>query len=74
MAMKIAVAGLGRIGWKFHFRESVASPDFDLVAVVDPLEERRSEAEVESGCRRQNLMAGMMTLAIVMMMLENSQQ
>lgn len=51
MAMKIAVAGLGRIGWKFHFRESVASPDFDLVAVVDPLEERRSEAEVESGCR-----------------------
>ena len=49
--LKIAVVGLGRIGWTFHFKQSHQSPDFDLVAVVDPLPERLAEARDISGCR-----------------------
>ena len=48
---KIAVAGLGRIGWTFHFKQANLSPDFDLVAVVDPLQERLDEARAASECR-----------------------
>ena len=49
--LKIAVVGLGRIGWTFHFKQSQQSPHFDLVAVVDPLEERLDEARSASECR-----------------------
>jgi predicted dehydrogenase len=50
--IRIAVAGLGRIGWSFHCRAIAAHlRQFDLVAVNDPLPERRAEAESEYGCR-----------------------
>ena len=49
--LKTAVVGLGRIGWQFHFKQSVASDQFDLQAVVDPLPDRLAEAHQESGCQ-----------------------
>lgn len=49
--LKTAVVGLGRIGWQFHFKESVASDQFELCAVVDPLPDRLAEAHKESGCQ-----------------------
>lgn len=49
--LKVAVVGLGRIGWVFHFKQGHQSPNFDLVAVVDPLQERLAEAQTISGCR-----------------------
>jgi scyllo-inositol 2-dehydrogenase (NADP+) len=48
--LKSVVVGLGRIGWQFHFKETVASDQFDLLAVVDPLAIRVEEAVSESGC------------------------
>ena len=49
--LKIAVVGLGRIGWAFHFKQALQSPNFDLIAVVDPLAERRAEAQTLCACR-----------------------
>jgi len=50
--IRIAVAGLGRIGWHFHCRAIAKHPRlFDLAAVNDPLPERRVEAETTYGCR-----------------------
>ncbi|MCH2664274.1 Gfo/Idh/MocA family oxidoreductase [bacterium] len=49
--LSIAVVGLGRIGWQFHFKQTLESDVYDLVAVVDPLEERVDEAKSASGCR-----------------------
>ena len=42
--IKTAVIGLGRIGWQFHIPNVVQHDGFELVAVVDPLAERREEA------------------------------
>ena len=47
--LKTAVVGLGRIGWQFHLPEACAHEGFDVVAVVDPLEERLAEAKAEFG-------------------------
>ena len=52
--LNIAVVGLGRIGWHFHFNQCRRSPNFDLVAVVDPLPEQLAEAREVSGCRTYN--------------------
>ncbi|MBT4823326.1 MAG: Gfo/Idh/MocA family oxidoreductase, partial [Lentisphaerae bacterium] len=49
--LKIAVAGLGRIGWNFHAKRIDASADFELAAVGDTVPERRAEAEDVFGCR-----------------------
>jgi len=49
--LRVVVVGLGRIGWQFHFKEAVASDQFELSAVVDPLQDRVDEAVSESGCR-----------------------
>lgn len=49
--LNIAVVGLGRIGWQFHFKQTLASDRFDLIAVVDPLPERLAEAKTEAGCK-----------------------
>ena len=49
--LKIAVVGLGRIGWQFHYKQALASKQFELTAVVDPLPERLEEAHTESGCK-----------------------
>ncbi len=49
--LKIAVAGLGRIGWSFHAHTLAKHPDYELVAVADPMPERRAEAEATFGAR-----------------------
>lgn len=49
--LKIAVAGLGRIGWNFHAKRIDAHADFELVAVADNVAERRAEAEEVFDCR-----------------------
>jgi scyllo-inositol 2-dehydrogenase (NADP+) len=47
----VAIVGLGRVGWSSHFQTLSKHPRFKLVAVADPLEERRKEAEKECpGC------------------------
>ncbi|MGC9346522.1 MAG: Gfo/Idh/MocA family protein [Anaerolineae bacterium] len=43
--LRTAVIGLGRIGWQFHLPEVKSHEGFELVAVVDPLADRREEAE-----------------------------
>ncbi len=49
--LDVAIAGLGRAGWSRHFNELKDTPDFQLVAVIDPLPERLEEAAALSGCR-----------------------
>lgn len=50
--LKIAVVGLGRIGWYKHIPEILAhSEQFDLVAVVDTSAERLEEAQSQYGVR-----------------------
>jgi scyllo-inositol 2-dehydrogenase (NADP+) len=43
--LRTAVIGLGRAGWMIHLPEIRRHPGFELAAVVDPLAERRAEAE-----------------------------
>jgi len=43
--LRTAVIGLGRIGWQFHLPQIAKHAGFDLVAVVDPLADRRREAQ-----------------------------
>lgn len=49
--LTVAVVGLGRVGWSTHFKALAANPNFKTVAIADPLEERRKEAEeLSPGC------------------------
>ncbi len=49
--ISVAVIGLGRVGWSVHYKALAENPNFKLLAVADPLEERRQEAERECpGC------------------------
>lgn len=48
--IRIAIAGLGRIGWQYHAQQLRESADFEIAAVTDPLAERRAEAESEFHC------------------------
>jgi len=48
--LRIAVAGLGRIGWSFHCRRLAEHTDFALTAVADPESSRRDEAEAQFDC------------------------
>jgi len=47
--LRIAVVGAGRIGWQFHIPQAVQHAGFDLVAVVDPRQERLDEVQAEFG-------------------------
>ena len=49
--LRTAVIGLGRIGWHFHVPQIVRHDGFELVAVVDPLQERLDEARSEFGTK-----------------------
>lgn len=42
--LRTAIVGLGRIGWQFHLPQVARHEGFELVAVVDPLQERLEEA------------------------------
>jgi scyllo-inositol 2-dehydrogenase (NADP+) len=43
--IRVAIAGLGRIGWGHHAQEVMKRPEFRLVAVIDPDEKRLAEAK-----------------------------
>ena len=46
------IAGLGRAGWDIHWRQLLKGhPAYRVVAAIEPLADRRSEAEAEIGCR-----------------------
>jgi predicted dehydrogenase len=49
-AVRYAVVGLGRAGWDIHVHQLRGRADAKIIAVVDPLEERRNEAAAEFGC------------------------
>jgi scyllo-inositol 2-dehydrogenase (NADP+) len=49
--LRIGVAGLGRIGWKYHCKAIGPHRDWELAAVADPALERCKEAEQTYGCR-----------------------
>ena len=43
-ALNVILSGLGRISWDFHLPFLTKDPRFHLLAVADPLDERRQEA------------------------------
>jgi len=50
--VKVGIAGLGRSGWRNHAAVLGTLPEmYRVVAVSDPLEERRREAVEKFGCR-----------------------
>ena len=53
-ALRTAVIGLGRVGWRFHIPSILGHEGFELVAVVDPLPERRDEAITEFASRSRS--------------------
>ena len=48
--VRYAVVGLGRAGWGIHVHQLRGRADSRIVAVVDPVEERRNEAVAEFQC------------------------
>ncbi len=50
--VRAGVIGLGRSGWGIHCAYLSKAPEYELVAVVDPIEERRREAIEKLGVRR----------------------
>ncbi|MDP6353736.1 MAG: Gfo/Idh/MocA family oxidoreductase [Planctomycetota bacterium] len=48
--VRYGVVGLGRSGWNIHVKNLRPRDDAKIVAVSDPLEERRQEAADEFGC------------------------
>ena len=46
--IRTAVSGLGRIGWVYHLPQLLKHPDFELVAVSDPVTERLDEVKTLS--------------------------
>jgi scyllo-inositol 2-dehydrogenase (NADP+) len=48
--LRVAVIGLGRAGWDIHVSQLKPRSDFTVVACVDPLAERRAQAESEMKC------------------------
>ncbi|MEM3029024.1 MAG: Gfo/Idh/MocA family oxidoreductase [Thermoproteota archaeon] len=50
--IRVGISGLGRSGWSIHANTlEKCSSMYNLVAVSDPIEERRSEAVERFGCR-----------------------
>ena len=47
----IGIVGLGRAGWGIHVQDTRRRRDYRIVAVADPLPERRAQAERELRCR-----------------------
>ena len=45
--INVIVSGLGRIAWRYHLPQIKADPRFNLLAISDPVEERRNEAAAE---------------------------
>ena len=50
--IETVIAGLGRAGWDIHWRQLLnGHPAFRMAGVIEPMAERRAEAEDEMGCR-----------------------
>jgi predicted dehydrogenase len=49
--VRYAVVGLGRAGWNIHVYQLRPKADARIVAVADPMAERRDEAVKEFGCK-----------------------
>jgi len=50
--IETTIAGLGRAGWDIHWRQLLKGhPAYRVVAIIEPVAERRVEAEAEIGCR-----------------------
>lgn len=48
--LTVGIVGLGRAGWNLHLEPIVKLTEFKIVAVADPLPERRKEASDLTGC------------------------
>ena len=48
--IKLAIAGLGRSGWDIHVADVRGDDRYRIVAVMDPLAARRTEAAAEFAC------------------------
>src|SRR5438477_66299 len=48
--IRYGVVGLGRAGWDIHVRQLRARSDAKIVAVADPMEQRREQAKAELNC------------------------
>lgn len=48
--VRVGILGLGRSGWTIHANTLAGHPGFDVVAVADPVADRRAEAEARFGC------------------------
>jgi predicted dehydrogenase len=51
---------LGRAGWNIHVHQLRGRSDARIVAVVDPVDERREQAAAEFGCRTYTSLAKML--------------
>lgn len=58
--IRYAVVGLGRAGWGIHVHQLRGRADAKIVAVVDPLEQRRDEAAGEFGCKTYTSLSRML--------------
>ncbi len=47
--LKTVVVGAGRIGWRFHIPGVINHPGFNLIGVVDPVQDRLVEVRKEFG-------------------------
>jgi predicted dehydrogenase len=63
--IRYGIVGLGRAGWEIHVRQLRDRADARIVAVVDPVAERRDQAEKEFGCRSYAQLAQMLKQADV---------
>ena len=45
--INVVVSGLGRIAWRYHLPKIKEDPRFNLLAISDPVEERRNESACE---------------------------
>ena len=55
--VRYAIIGLGRAGWNIHVKALRDRPDAKIVAVVDPVAERREQAVGEFGCKAYDTLA-----------------
>jgi scyllo-inositol 2-dehydrogenase (NADP+) len=49
--IRYGIVGLGRAGWDIHVKELRPRADAKIVAVADPIAERRDQAAAEFGCK-----------------------
>jgi scyllo-inositol 2-dehydrogenase (NADP+) len=63
--IRYAVVGLGRAGWDIHVKQLRGRPDAKIVAVVDPVAERRDQAAAEFGCKTYDNLGKMLKQADV---------